>query len=258
MNIISLGAGVQSTTMLLMAMHGEIEPMPDCAIFADTGWEPAHVYRHLRWLEEWSNIPIHRVSAGNLRNDMYAYLSGKRKRMANLPFHLHDGRKKGMQRRQCTAEYKIGPIRREIRRLRGYSRRPVTVWIGISLDEDIRMKDSDVKYIVNRYPLIYDAKMTRDDCVEWLADRGYCIPLKSSCIGCPFHDNAEWRAIEAVPSEWAQAVAFDQAIRYMPAMRKMAFLHAECIPLDTVDLRTEQEKGQLDLWGNECEGMCGL
>ena len=36
----SLGAGVQSTTLTLMAAHGEIGPMPDGAIFADTGWEP--------------------------------------------------------------------------------------------------------------------------------------------------------------------------------------------------------------------------
>ena len=47
LTIISLGAGVQSTTMALMAAHGEITPMPDCAIFADTGWEPKAVYDHL-------------------------------------------------------------------------------------------------------------------------------------------------------------------------------------------------------------------
>lgn len=29
---LSLGAGVQSTTLALMAAHGEIGPMPDCAI----------------------------------------------------------------------------------------------------------------------------------------------------------------------------------------------------------------------------------
>lgn len=45
---LSLGAGVQSTTMALMAAHGEIGPMPDCAIFADTGWEPRAVYDHLK------------------------------------------------------------------------------------------------------------------------------------------------------------------------------------------------------------------
>ena len=37
LRIISLGAGVQSTTMALMAAHGEITPMPHCAIFALTG-----------------------------------------------------------------------------------------------------------------------------------------------------------------------------------------------------------------------------
>jgi hypothetical protein len=40
LRVISLGAGVRSTTMALMAAHGEITPMPDAAIFADTQWEP--------------------------------------------------------------------------------------------------------------------------------------------------------------------------------------------------------------------------
>ena len=51
LRVLSLGAGVQSTTLALMAAHGEIGPMPDCAIFADTGWEPNAVYEHLAWLD---------------------------------------------------------------------------------------------------------------------------------------------------------------------------------------------------------------
>ena len=39
-NVLSLGAGVQSTAMALMATKGEITPMPDIAIFADTQAEP--------------------------------------------------------------------------------------------------------------------------------------------------------------------------------------------------------------------------
>lgn len=50
LRILSLGAGVQSTTLALMAAHGEIGPMPDAAIFADTGNEPDAVYDHLQWL----------------------------------------------------------------------------------------------------------------------------------------------------------------------------------------------------------------
>jgi len=33
--------------MALMAARGDITPMPDCAIFADTGWEPNAVYEWL-------------------------------------------------------------------------------------------------------------------------------------------------------------------------------------------------------------------
>ena len=50
-HIISLGAGVQSTVMYLMAALGRLEPTPEAAVFADTRWEPAHVYQHLSWLE---------------------------------------------------------------------------------------------------------------------------------------------------------------------------------------------------------------
>jgi len=44
MNIISLGAGVQSSTMALMAAHGEITPMPDCAIRAIYGKVKGNYY----------------------------------------------------------------------------------------------------------------------------------------------------------------------------------------------------------------------
>lgn len=37
--VLSLGAGVQSTAVLLMMIHGEI-PKADHVIFSDTGWEP--------------------------------------------------------------------------------------------------------------------------------------------------------------------------------------------------------------------------
>ena len=38
LRILSLGAGVQSSTMALMADEGAFEHKPDYAIFADTGW----------------------------------------------------------------------------------------------------------------------------------------------------------------------------------------------------------------------------
>ena len=50
LTVINLGGGVQSSVMALMAGEGTFDPTPDCAIFADTRWEPPSIYSHLDWL----------------------------------------------------------------------------------------------------------------------------------------------------------------------------------------------------------------
>ena len=99
--------------------------------------------------------------------------------------------------------------------------------------------------------------MKRTDCLKWLADHSYSAP-RSACIGCPYRDNASWRDIQKNPVEWKDAVAFDKAIRNMHTDGDQQFLHSSLRPLDEVDLRSEEDKGQLTLFDNECEGMCGL
>lgn len=71
--VLSLGAGVQSTTLALMAAHGHFRPV-DCAIFADTSWEPAAVYEHLNVL----TFLVHIVSAGNPHENLLNAAAGKR------------------------------------------------------------------------------------------------------------------------------------------------------------------------------------
>lgn len=257
LRVISLGAGVQSTTMALMAAHGEIGPMPDCAIFADTGWEPKAVYAHLRWLMSPSVLPfpVYVVSAGNLRADTIAGLNTTGQRFAAIPwFTLSPKGRTGMGRRQCTKEYKLRPVqRRVVEFLGGRPRGGAEVWIGISLDEATRKKPSRVQYIVNRHPLI-ENKMSRRDCLIWLREHDYPEPPRSACIGCPFRSDAEWRALP--PDEFADAVEIDRVIRRQS--RLWQYAHAKRIPLDQVDLSTSEDRGQLNLFVNECEGMCGV
>ena len=38
LRVLSLGAGVRSITLAFMAAHGDITPMPDCAIFPTQVW----------------------------------------------------------------------------------------------------------------------------------------------------------------------------------------------------------------------------
>ena len=51
LRVLSLGAGVQSSTLALMIHKGEI-PMVDCAIFADTQAEPPKVYEWLKFIKK--------------------------------------------------------------------------------------------------------------------------------------------------------------------------------------------------------------
>lgn len=266
LTVISLGAGVQSSAMALMAAHGEIRPMPDCAIFADTKAEPKHVYDWLDWLETQLPFPVYRVSKGSLRE---AVLTGGYGRLfAAPPFYTSSvsGDREGLLRRQCTREYKVEPIEKELRRLAGYQPRQripagtVEQWIGISWDEMQRMKEARNRWCVNRWPLI-EKRMTRLHCLEWMRDNGYNeLPQKSACTFCPYHDDETWRKMRADdPDSWADAVAVDEAIRsgFEKTTQKL-YVHRSCIPLEEVDF-TNPNKDQIAFsFMDECDGMCGV
>lgn len=255
--VLSLGAGVQSSTLALMIARGDLPPV-DCAIFSDTGWEPKAVYEWLDWLEQQLPFPVHRVSAGNLRQDQINRSKPSSGRIAAVPwFTLSPKGKEGMGRRQCTAEYKLRPLQRKVVELMDRKRPKggCEMLIGISMDEVWRMKPSRVQYIVNKFPLI-EKQITRQACLRWMEERQYPKPPKSSCIGCPFHSDAQWRALS--PEEFADAVEVDRAIRNQPGFRGQQFMHKSLKPLDQVDFSTLEERGQMNLFLNECEGMCGV
>lgn len=250
MRVLSLGAGVQSTTLLLMACAGEEQI--DCAIFADTRWEPSAVYAHLDWLEEQARkagIAIHRVSAGNIREDAL-----NRHSSAWLPLYVRNEQgARGLLKRQCTANYKLRPIKRQLRALGASRNKPADVVIGISLDEWRRMREADVQYIRHVYPLV-DRRLTRGDCLAWLTRHSYRIPQKSSCIGCPFRRNADWRRL--TPVEFEDAVAFDEAMRKQWNGRVRGYLHDTLVPLAVADLSTEQDRGQQEMDFDGCGVLC--
>lgn len=266
---ISLGAGVQSSTLYRMSATGAL-PRAHVAIFADTQAEPQAVYDNLDRLERDHGhaIPIVRVTAGSLEYAVLHPPSAGTGHVGQPPFYIldpPDGKRvqerEGRLWRKCTKDFKLVPLRQETRRqmeARGLNR--VEQWIGISLDEVHRMKDSSVGYIVNRYPLI-ETRMSRHDCLRWLETRGYPRPPKSACRWCPFMNDSRWREMRAhQPEEWEKAVEFDSRLRdvRLPGVRGTAFVHRSLIPLSRVDLSNEADHGQLDLFGNECEGMCGV
>jgi hypothetical protein len=279
-HILSLGAGVQSSTLALMAARGEVAGYPrlDAAIFADTQDEPASVYKWLDWLEAEiarspHPFPVHRVTAGRLSERVLTTKTSQDGRcvgLGNIPMFTKsdDGTTGQMPSRACTYDFKIKPILRLARKLGGIKRGQktpgVTQWIGISLDEVHRMKPSRDAWAACVWPLV-DMRMRRHDCLLWMERNGYPKPPRSSCVFCPYHSNAEWRRLkDEEPEAFATAVQFERDLQRTKGstdnMHAVPFLHRSCVPLDQVDLRTLEDHGQttLDLWGEECTGMCGV
>jgi hypothetical protein len=232
MRCLSLGAGVQSTTVLLLSIDGDL-PAFDRVVFADTQDEPGAVYEHLARLRELAPIDV--VTAGALRDTAAA---------AFVPVPLFDGAG-GMGRRQCTQQYKLRPIRRHLRSI-GAS--DVDLAVCISTDEIERAKDSGLQWLRNTFPLL-DLAWSRDDCLAYLADRWPWPVPRSACVFCPLKSDAEFlRMREHQPDDWQAAVAFDQAAR------AHGYVHRSGRPLADAVLRPE-DAGQLAL---ECEGICGI
>ena len=280
LTVISLGGGVQSSVMALISSEGAFDRVPDCAIFADTHWEPPSVYEHIGWLEERLSFPLHVVDNGrSLREDVKALTnhSGSRSYVDILVYLKgRDGESDSIGRRQCTTNYKVRPIRRRIRELLGLrkgqrvpSGTTVELWLGISTDEAMRMKTSRDRWTANRYPLI-EAGVSRRDCVQWWIAR-YDRPLeRSACVACPFQSRQRWvetkrRACPRLDRGWpelfAEAVEIDARLRRGLAPDKTPYLHmlrmplAEAVALDGAQMGAD---GQRDGFGNECEGHCGV
>src|SRR6266404_1726552 len=155
LTVLSLGVGVQSSTLFLMSCVGVL-PKLHAAINADPLWEPKATYEYKKYLETVGcnfGIPIYTVTGGDIRanalnarmrQEEYGQIEGGR--WASLPlFTKNPDGSTGRIRRQCTKEYKLEPIRRQVAALlteRGIKKAPGVVeqWIGISRDEMRRVR----------------------------------------------------------------------------------------------------------------------
>ena len=243
--MLSLGGGIQSTALALMADAGRFDNCPDVAFFADTRWEPPRVYETVEAVRERVSFAVETVSNGrSLADDVEAGVQAQGKRFTPIPLFNSDG---GMSARQCTRQYKIEPIQAGIRRrlgiehARGLPAGTVEQWMGISTDEALRASDNRLKWITNRFPLL-EAGLSRRDCAAWMAEHHPDIPVgKSACTGCPYHDKEAWRQIAlTLPDEFARAVRIDKALR-TPGHTEMdlktkpgnlSYLHPARRPLD--------------------------
>lgn len=276
LSVLHHGGGVQTGTIVEMIAVGVL-PKPDVVISADTGDEPAYIYRQWerdRQLLDTVGVPFFIVKNGNMIEDLY---SGGR--FAAMPFFTRQKIERngfgksatffqhGKMRRQCTSEYKIVPIERKIREIlleRGLATRRKTdaivvkknvlveSWIGYTLDEVERVGRMRASpWQTFRFPLL-EMRMTKSDCVRWLEENGKPARLSSACKKCPLISNAQRRQIrDNDPDGWAETLKFDADLRSVPLrIAKTAngelFLSDKLIPLAEVDI--DESENQLTLF----------
>jgi 3'-phosphoadenosine 5'-phosphosulfate sulfotransferase (PAPS reductase)/FAD synthetase len=277
LTVLSLGGGVQSTALALLAatrdpilstvrikfdpeMEGEPLPMPALALFADTHRERQTTYAHLWRLAEFCEargLPVHVCSEGDLGEETFTR-SGPR-----IPAFVDNDGTPGIVSRACTDRYKKVPMQRYIKRrvlgMKSGARWPrVAKWIGISTDEVQRLNPGAVGHWERRlYPLA-ELGWSRATCLEYLRSHGFDATPKSACVFCPYKSDHEWlRLKEDGGADWHYAVDFDRRLRIdheALGLRLPPYLHRSLRPLDEVDLGEDQ----LDLFVNDCSGICGV
>lgn len=288
--VLNLGAGVQSTAVLLMdamahrwGRRDELEawlgheyafdPL-DFAVFADTQDEPKAVYEHLARLKAMDTAPILEGTAGRLGDDLARGVNSTGQRFASIPAFTSaiEGQPCGIVKRQCTKEYKVDVVEQIIRRvilgLDAGQHVPLDIKIvqgfGLSWDEAPRIARTRDRVNAKGwsepdFPLA-ELVMERTDCAKALASIGVVAP-RSACVFCPFRKNAEWRDLrDNDPEGFSRAIEVDAALRrpgniVNRGLDQKLYLHRSCLPLAIAPI----DEPDLVMIGfaQECEGFCG-
>jgi len=167
--IASFGCGVDSVAgLLLNSDYDEI-------IFADTLDELPQTYAYLDYFEKKSGLKITKVTSKH--GSLYDYFF-KGKSQSSKFHHWY------------SDKFKIQPIRKYLREKYG-KKETFEMNIFIDFSEFHRMRESDRKYIKNKYPLV-EQKLNRDQLKEIIKSKGYLLPEKSGCYHCCFTTKKGW------------------------------------------------------------------
>jgi len=241
----SYGGGTQSVAIAVMIERGLL-PRPERIVMSNTMREASETWEYTieNVLPLFDRIGLAleiAPSKGNLYN----------KDDDTLPL-IPAYTATGQLRLYCSAEWKRDVIFRYLRQ-QGYGpKRPIIMWIGLSLDEVHRMKPGKRKWSTTHYPLIIDRKTYRGECQQIVLDAGLPLPPKSSCWMCPYRRNDQWQRLQDhYQKDWKQAVELDYAIRERDTQKSL-FVHREAVPLDKADLG----RNQMSLFDGCDSGYC--
>ena len=278
--VVSWGGGVQSTTLSELCISRDPRllevtagVLPDVFLFSDVGDEPAAVYAHIAKMRpriEAAGFEFRIVTKGEVLSEhVIERATSGRKNISMPPMYVKREKTPGNMpvRRSCTFDFKARVLDKAAKSFFGIRRvtkkwvrenDPVSHWIGISTDETRRAKWSVDPWRIFWHPLL-EMGFSRTDCTDFLKSRGIVAP-RSACVYCPFHSDAEWRRVKAVPADWAATIAFEKGVHAawdatgtIAGLRTKPYLHKSRQPIELVAFDGSDENED-----EECSGNCGL
>jgi hypothetical protein len=197
--ILSLGAGVNSTALLVLKAQGKVDY--DLAVFADTGGENPETYQYIEEVikpfcaKHQIALAFVKRPGANLYDDSIEHKI--------IPTHMF---------RSCTDKFKKRALKKFV--MARFPDNKVSFLIGIASDEAHRAKECEGSI----YPLI-DLKIDREGCIQIIKDAGLPIPVKSGCFFCPFTPKQGWlNLLKNHPDLYAKAEELEKNGQRYPEM----------------------------------------
>jgi hypothetical protein len=208
MNIVAYGGGTNSTALLIECVNRRI-PI-ELILFADTGGEKPHTYKHLKTFSKWckaNGLPeITTVQQVN------QYGTAITLEQICLNKHVLPSLAYGFK--TCSQKHKRHPQDKFVNnwppaKAAWKAGEKVTKLIGFDYGEERRATMTEDKKYLYRYPLI-EWEMGREDCIQTIIDAGLPVPGKSSCFFCPASRLDEIKHLkETYPDLWQRALEME-------------------------------------------------
>lgn len=240
MDILSCGAGMQSTALALMpcdnahngTKYPEV-PIYDAVLYCDLKCEPPWVYEQAAFIakeRERASVPFY-----VLESDLYGHYTHNfwKARVVSVPFWSADEQtgKKGRMMRNCTIDFKIKIMQKFVKytllgyrpyqRIRPEDCKAHIMHIGFSKEEQQRIFDNPHPMFKNRFPLVEMGPELPDNYRYCLEAWGLETKV-SACSMCPYHRNYFFRYLrDHCPENYQQVVDFDRMLEENQPLTKI-------------------------------------
>ena len=205
-NIVSYGAGVDSTAMILRMLDEGV--MIDHVVFADTGGELPETYKTVKIMKKFLESRNTAIPLTTVYNFSLETLFDRCIRRRVFPDTFH---------RWCTRDFKVRPIHKFYKKnFKGYH---INEYLGIDAAETKRCRTAQEDFITKHYPLV-DWGMNRLDCEIYIADKKFPTVIKSGCHFCPYNSQKRWDFIEKLhPKHFKLSKLLERKSKHYPGKK---------------------------------------